>query len=83
MAMLDRDGVGIFYEALGDGPTVLLTHGYSASARMWRPRMSRTSPAEGRALGASRTCMRVWKRYRPKILGLGPILRVGGLPSGG
>ena len=41
MAMLDRDGVGIFYEALGDGPTMLLTHGYSASARMWR----RNAPA--------------------------------------
>lgn len=36
MPMLDRDGVSIHYEIDGDGPTVLLTHGYSASAAMWR-----------------------------------------------
>ena len=36
MAYVDRDGVQIFYEAAGDGPVVLLTHGYSATAEMWR-----------------------------------------------
>jgi len=36
MPVLDRDGVSIHYEITGDGPTVLLTHGYSASAAMWR-----------------------------------------------
>lgn len=35
MARLDRDGVGIHYEVHGYGPTVLLTHGYSATGRMW------------------------------------------------
>src|SRR3954471_9027213 len=35
VAYVDRDGVRIFYEATGDGPTVLLTHGYSATAEMW------------------------------------------------
>ena len=35
MARLDRDGVGIHYEVHGQGPTVLLTHGYSATGRMW------------------------------------------------
>ena len=35
MPYLDRDGVKIFYEAEGDGPPVLLSHGYSATSRMW------------------------------------------------
>jgi pimeloyl-ACP methyl ester carboxylesterase len=36
MPYLDRDGVKIYYEHSGSGPAVLLTHGYSASARMWQ-----------------------------------------------
>lgn len=35
MPRLDRDGVGIHYEVHGDGPPVLLSHGYSATCRMW------------------------------------------------
>ncbi len=35
MARLDRDGVGIHYEVHGSGPAVLLSHGYSATCRMW------------------------------------------------
>jgi pimeloyl-ACP methyl ester carboxylesterase len=35
MALLDRDGVKIYYEVYGDGPALLLTHGYSASSHMW------------------------------------------------
>jgi pimeloyl-ACP methyl ester carboxylesterase len=35
MARLDRNGVGIHYEVHGRGPTVLLSHGYSATCRMW------------------------------------------------
>ena len=35
MPMLDRDGVRIHYEVHGDGPPVLLSHGYSATCRMW------------------------------------------------
>ena len=35
MPKLTRNGVGIYYEVHGDGPPVLLTHGYSASAHMW------------------------------------------------
>ena len=33
MPKLNRDGVEIYYEVHGEGPPVLLTHGYSASAR--------------------------------------------------
>ena len=35
MAELVRDGVRISYEARGDGPALLLSNGYSATARMW------------------------------------------------
>ncbi len=35
MPMLDRNGVRIHYEVHGAGPPVLLSHGYSATCRMW------------------------------------------------
>lgn len=36
MAILKRpDGVALHYEVHGQGPAILLTHGYSASAAMW------------------------------------------------
>lgn len=35
MPMLDRDGVQIYYEVHGEGPALLLTHGYSATSAMW------------------------------------------------
>jgi pimeloyl-ACP methyl ester carboxylesterase len=35
MPHLDADGVAIYYEVHGNGPTVLLSHGYSASSAMW------------------------------------------------
>ena len=35
MAKLDRNGVKIHYEIHGDGPTLLLSHGYSSTCRMW------------------------------------------------
>jgi pimeloyl-ACP methyl ester carboxylesterase len=35
MAELNRDGVRISYQSQGDGPTLLLSHGYSATAQMW------------------------------------------------
>ena len=36
MPMLDRDGVRLYYEVHGSGPTILLTHGYSSSSLMWK-----------------------------------------------
>ena len=36
MATLDRNGVKIHYETHGSGPAILLTHGYSSTAAMWR-----------------------------------------------
>ena len=36
MGYIDRNGVQIYYEEHGSGPAVLLSHGYSATSRMWR-----------------------------------------------
>jgi pimeloyl-ACP methyl ester carboxylesterase len=35
MPRLQRDNIGIHYEQHGAGPPVLLSHGYSATCRMW------------------------------------------------
>lgn len=35
MAHLNRDGVNLYYEVHGQGPVILLTHGYSATSQMW------------------------------------------------
>jgi pimeloyl-ACP methyl ester carboxylesterase len=43
MPYLNRDGVKIYYEARGSGPAVLLSHGYSASARMWQGQLEALS----------------------------------------
>jgi pimeloyl-ACP methyl ester carboxylesterase len=43
MPFLNRDGVNIYYEDRGNGPAVLLSHGYSASARMWAGQMEALS----------------------------------------
>ncbi len=43
MAFLDRDGVKLYYEEAGAGIPVLLTHGYSATAGMWRGQLERLS----------------------------------------
>jgi pimeloyl-ACP methyl ester carboxylesterase len=36
MPMLERDGVNLYYEVHGEGPVLLLTHGYSATSQMWQ-----------------------------------------------
>ena len=35
MPMLDRDGVKIHYDVVGEGPALILTHGYSSTGEMW------------------------------------------------
>lgn len=40
MATLDSAGVEIHYEVHGSGPAILLTHGYSATAQMWRDQVA-------------------------------------------
>ena len=67
MAMLQRpDGVNLYYEVHGAGhqPTILLTHGYSATSQMWKGQVDalsepgarrRDTPAGGRAR-ARATC---------------------------
>ncbi len=44
MPFIDRDGVRIFYEAAGEGPPVLLSHGYSATSRMWQGQVEALAP---------------------------------------
>ncbi|MXY87537.1 MAG: alpha/beta fold hydrolase [Dehalococcoidia bacterium] len=39
MATLNRDGVSLYYEVEGEGPAILLTHGFGASSQMWRGQM--------------------------------------------
>jgi pimeloyl-ACP methyl ester carboxylesterase len=36
MPKMDRNGVKIYYEVHGDGPVLLLTHGYSSTSAMWQ-----------------------------------------------
>lgn len=40
MPYLDRYGVAIYYESRGDGPPLLLSHGYSATGAMWDGQVS-------------------------------------------
>jgi pimeloyl-ACP methyl ester carboxylesterase len=35
MAKLNRDGVEIYYEVHGEGPVILLSHGYGSTSQMW------------------------------------------------
>ncbi|MGH6739294.1 MAG: alpha/beta fold hydrolase [Bradyrhizobium sp.] len=35
MPKIDRDGIKIHYEVHGDGPPLILTHGYSSTSAMW------------------------------------------------
>ncbi|MFH1089997.1 MAG: alpha/beta fold hydrolase, partial [Pseudomonadota bacterium] len=43
----DRNGVRLYYEVHGDGPAVLLTHGFSSTSAMW----------QGQAKDLGRRCM--------------------------
>jgi pimeloyl-ACP methyl ester carboxylesterase len=36
MPKLNRDGVNIYYEVHGEGPPLILTHGYSSTSAMWQ-----------------------------------------------
>lgn len=40
MATINRDGVNIYYEDHGTGPAILLSHGYSATSRMWEAQVA-------------------------------------------
>jgi len=44
MAKLNRDGVDIYYEAHGEGPPHLLTHGFSLTAQMWKGQIDALAP---------------------------------------
>jgi pimeloyl-ACP methyl ester carboxylesterase len=42
--MLDRGGVKLHYDVAGDGPALILTHGYSATGEMWAGQVPVLSP---------------------------------------
>lgn len=44
MPYIDRDGVRIWYQDHGSGPPVLLSHGYSATSRMWAGQVAAFAP---------------------------------------
>ena len=43
MPKIDRDGVNIYYEVHGDGPPLILTHGYSSTSAMWNGQVTALS----------------------------------------
>ena len=43
MPTINRNGVNIFYETYGEGPVVLLTHGFSATSKMWHDQIDSLS----------------------------------------
>ncbi len=45
MAQASVNGITIEYETAGEGPAVLLSHGYSATGRMWRPQQKALAEA--------------------------------------
>jgi pimeloyl-ACP methyl ester carboxylesterase len=36
MPKINRDGINIYYEVHGEGPALILTHGYSSTSAMWK-----------------------------------------------
>ena len=45
MPKLNRDGVEIYYEVHGEGPALLLTHGFSSTSQMWAGQVAPFSKA--------------------------------------
>lgn len=43
MPYLDRNGIRLYYEVHGDGPPLILTHGYSSTSAMWKGQISALS----------------------------------------
>jgi len=43
MPTIDRNGVKIYFEVHGDGPPLILTHGYSSTSAMWQGQVAALS----------------------------------------
>lgn len=39
MPTIDRNGTSVYYETHGKGPAILLSHGFSATSKMWTPQL--------------------------------------------
>ncbi len=44
MPTIDRDGVQVYYEVAGQGPAILLTHGFASASQFWRGQVDALSP---------------------------------------
>ena len=47
MPKIDRNGVQINYEVYGNGPALFLTHGFSATSKMWDDQTNELSKPGG------------------------------------
>jgi pimeloyl-ACP methyl ester carboxylesterase len=43
MPILNRNGVALYYEVRGEGPTLLLTHGFMCTSEIWAPQIEALS----------------------------------------
>ena len=43
MPTIDNNGTHIYYETHGEGPAILLSHGFSATSQMWKPQLQALS----------------------------------------
>src|SRR5262249_15770490 len=43
MPTINRSGVNLYYEVHGEGPALLLSHGYSATSQMWQGQIAALS----------------------------------------
>ncbi len=43
MPLLNRNGTALYYEVHGEGPALLLTHGFMCTSQMWAPQIEALS----------------------------------------
>ena len=78
---LTRNGVTLFYEVLGSGPTLLLSHGFGASAAMWAPQREALSANHRLILWDMRGHARSDSPEDPAALGQSSPGRPGAIPK--
>ena len=50
MPILTRNDAEIYYQVSGEGPVILLTHGFGADHNMWSPQIGNHNPAHNKIL---------------------------------
>jgi hypothetical protein len=66
MPKLNRDGVNIYHEVHGNGPPLILTHGYSSTSAMWQDGAVKTS--QTRVAGEDRAEGCIMKSFAAALL---------------